>query len=422
MVRQRLNPALYRESYHNLHEYRHGVLYMNDDTTIGDRIRRLQKLRGLNQTDLARLSGLSRRTISDIESDVGNHRGETLHKIAEALQVRTSDLTTPGQPEHEAVPTSPWEPVRDALYRRATGSEPGEAPTPAGVLAQVAALKPAWEAHEYSRASLLLPGLVRDAMSLDGDAAGGRAARSRALSAAAWLLTMTRQFEDGAVAARLAMDAAPDLPDTLTAVVVITWGLLRQGRSGEAAAMAVEWADRAEPKFSKATTVELAGYGKVLLHVANAMASDNQPGQAQDALSLARAAAARIGRDVPYSMASTGRFGPTTVQVITAEAAALNWQPDKVLAIAERARGTIGGIEPAQQLRHRLDVANAHVMRRQYSDVVEVMQGLRRAAPEWLGSQQYARDILEKVVQKRRGPWSEELRDLAVVTRLPQAL
>jgi len=371
----------------------------------------------MTQDDLRRASRLSLRTIKDVEQDHGNHRNETLHAIAKALQVHTSDLTAPGRREHQPVPGEPWEDVRDALYRRGDAAGPDEPATPAGVLAALATLRPAWEAHEYSRARLLLPGLVRDALSLNEEE--GRAARSRALSATAWLLNMTRQFDDAWAAARMALDAAPDLPDSMTAVVAMTWCLLRQGRNGEAAAMATEWADRAEPRFSRATTVELACYGKVLLHVANAMASDNQPGAAQDALSLARAAAARLGRDVPFSVASTARFGPTTVQVITAETAALTWQPDKALAIAERVRGTLSTIEPAQQLRHRLDVASAHAMRREYGDVVEVMQGLRRAAPEWLGNQQYARDILEGVIHRRRGPLTEELRDLAVVTRLP---
>jgi hypothetical protein len=233
------------------------------------------------------------------------------------------------------------------------------------------------------------------------------------------MLTMTRQFEDAGVAARLAMDAAPDLHDTLAAVSVMTWCLLRQGRASEAGRLAVEWADRAEPRFSRATTAELAGYGKLQLYVANAMTTDNQPGEAQDALSLARAAAARLGRDVPFHPSTTARFGPATVQVIAAESAAMTWQPDKALAIAERVRGSLLGIESAQRLRHRLDVASAHEMRRQYGDVVAIMQGLRQEAPEWLANQQYARDILERLVSRRRGPLTEELRELAAATRLP---
>lgn len=391
---------------------------MDASTTVGERVRRARKLSGLTQKDLARLSKLSLRTVKSVEQDDGGHRLETLHAIARALQVRTSDLTVPGQREHQPVPGEPWEEVRDALYRRDPGQDPGEPATPAGVLAGLSAMTPAWRANEYSKVRLVLPGLIRDAMSLD-DTEEGRSARSKILAASAWLLNMTRQFDDAWTAARLAMDAAPDLPDTLTAVSMMAWCLLRQGRSAEAGRLAVEWADKSEPRFSRATTGEMAGFGKMLLYVANAMTTDNQPGEAQDALSLARAAAARIGRDVPFSPATTARFGPATVMVIAAESAALTWQPDKTLAMAERVRGSLQYIEPAQQLRHRLDVASAHSMRRQYGDVVEVMRELELAAPEWLASQQQARDILEGILRRRRGPMTEELRNLAVAVRLP---
>jgi transcriptional regulator with XRE-family HTH domain len=390
---------------------------MNDITT-GDRIRSLQKLTGLNQTDLARLSGLSRRTISDIENDIGNHRGETLHKIACAFQVHVSDLTTPGQPEHDPVPGEPWETTRDVLYRRVTGAEPDEPATPAGVLAALDDLRPDYAASRYSRVRLALPGVLADAMSLDSDAAG-RAARSTALITTAAVLTMTRQFEDAAVAANLALDAAPELTDHLAAVSMLTWGLLRQGRPGEAGALAAKWADRAQPaKFSQATELELAGWGRQLLYVANACASDNQPGAAQDALSLARAAAARIGREIPFHPGSTGRFGPATVQVIMAETAALEWHPDKALAIAERVRGALPAIEPIQQLRHKLDIANALVMRGKYDAAVAIMRAIHEQAPEWLPAQQYARDILWALISKRRGPAKTAVQDLAEAVHL----
>lgn len=388
-----------------------------DASTTGDRVQRLRKLCGLTQQGLARASRLSLRTIKDVEGGYGNHRNQTLHSIAEALHVRTSDLAAPGQPEHQPVPAEPWEDVRDALYRRSAGPEPDEPATPDGVLAGLAELMPAWRANEYSRVRLTLPGLVRDAMSLDRD---GRAARSRVLNATAWLLTMTRQFDDALTAGRLALDAAPDVNDSMAAVGVMAWCLLRQGRLGEAGDLAVEWADRAEPRFSRAADAELAAYGKVLLYVDNAMIRDNRPGEADDALSLARAAAARIGREVPANASTTMTFGPAQVQVIAAENAALQGQPDRVLAISQRLPGPgLARIEPAQRLRHRLDVASAHAMRRQYGDVVEIMQGLRHEAPEWLASQQYARDILEDVARRRRGPWPEELRELAKATRLP---
>jgi hypothetical protein len=206
----------------------------------------------------------------------------------------------------------------------------------------------------------------------------------------------------------------------MAAVGVMAWCLLRQGRLSEAGDLAVEWADRAEPRFSRATDGELAAYGKVLLYVNNAMIRDNRPGEADDALSLARAAAAKIRRDVPANASTTMTFGPAQVQIIGAENAALAGRPDRVLVLAERIPGMgLARVEPVQRLRHRLDVASAHAMRRQYGDVVEVMTALRAEAPEWLAQQRYARDILEGIIRRRRGPLTEDLRELAAAVQLP---
>jgi transcriptional regulator with XRE-family HTH domain len=388
-----------------------------DARSAGEQVSRLRKLRGLTQQDLARTARLSLRTIKTVEADEGNPRLETLHAIARALHVQTSNLTTPGQPEPDPVEPERWEDVRAALYQRVPGGEPDEPATVDGVLAGLAALMPAWRDNRYTLVRNTLPALIRDALSLEED---GRVARSRVLNATAWMLTMTRQFDDAMTAGRLALDAAPDVNDSMAAIGVMAWCLLRQGRLGEAGNLAVEWADRAEPRFSRATDAELAAYGKVLLYVNNAMVRDNRPGEAEDALSLARAAAAKIRRDVPANASTTMTFGPAQVQIIGAENAALAGQPDRVLAVAERISGSgLARVEPVQRLRHRLDVASAHAMRRQYGDVVEVMAALRTEAPEWLAQQRYARDILEGLIRRRRGPLTGELRELATAVRLP---
>jgi transcriptional regulator with XRE-family HTH domain len=384
-------------------------------STLGERVRNVRRRRGLTQCELAAAAGVSESLIKKLEQgNITDVRIETLHKIAVPLKVPTSDLMTGPEAEDPITPDR-WDDVRDALYR-STPDDSTQQATPQGVLGSLAALLPAWQANQYAQVRAMLPALIRDALSLDEDE--GRAARSRVLSAAAWMLNMTRQFDDAWTAARLALDAAPDPPETIAAVSMMTWCLLRQGRAAEGGALAARWADRIEPRFSRATTAELAAYGKMLLYVANAMTTDNRPGEAQDALSMARAAAARIGRDVPCNAWTTMRFGPGTVMVITAESASLSWQPDKVLAIAERARGLVAGIEPAQQLRHRLDVAGAHVSLRQYAEGITVMRELQAEAPEWLVHQRYARDILSRIIERRR-TLTAEMRELADAARLP---
>jgi len=387
-----------------------------DFGSLGERIGNVRRRRGLTQGELAAGAGVSLSLVKKLEQgSIADVRLETLHKLAMALKVTTSQLVArPEQPD-PVVPEQ-WEDVRDALYRSAPGDALGEEATPEGVLGSLAALMPAWRANEYGQVRLMLPPLIRDALSLDGE---GRAARSRVLNATAWMLTMTRQFDDALTAARLALDAAPDVQDSMAAVGVMSWCLLRQGRLTEASDLSVEWSDRAEPRFSRATDAELAAYGKLLLYVNNAMVRDNRPGEAEDALSMARAAAAKIGRDIPANASTTMTFGPAQVQVIGAENASLAGQPDKVLALAGRIPGpALAHVEPAQRLRHRLDVAGAHVTMRQYAEAITVLREIHGTAPEWLMHQRYARDTLTRIIQRRR-TLTAEMRELADAVRLP---
>jgi transcriptional regulator with XRE-family HTH domain len=389
---------------------------MEQVSSIGDRIRGVRKRRGLTQRDLARFACVSLSLIKKLEQgSITDVRLETLHKFAIVLKVPTSHLVA-GPEQPDPVIPEQWDDVRDALYRSAPDDGFSEEATPAGVLGSLAAIMPAWRANEYSQVRDMLPALIRDALSLDGD---GRIARSRVLNATAWLLTMTRQFDDALTAASLALDAAPDVQDSMAAVGVMSWCLLRQGRLGEAGNLAVEWADRAEPRFSRATDAELAAYGKVLLYVNNAMVRDNRPGEAEDALSLARAAAAKIRRDVPANASTTMTFGPAQVQIIGVENASLVGQPERVLALAGHIPGpALAQVEPAQRLRHRLDVAGAHVSMRQYAEGIAVLREIHDAAPEWLVHQRYARDILGRIIDRRR-TLTPEMRDLADAVRLP---
>lgn len=389
----------------------------NTPATPGERVARIRKIRGLTQPQLAKNARLSLRTVKTVEGDDGNPRTETLAAIAEALAVSTTSFMTPGQPEHDPAAVTVWEEIRDVLYQRDPGPAGDEEPTPGGVLAALAALMPAWRASRYQEVRAQVPGLLRDALALDGD---GRAARSRVLNAAAWHLTMTRQWDDALTAARLALDAAPDAEDSMAAAAVTAWCLLRQGQLAEARDLAVEWADRAEPRFSRASPSELAGWGKILLYAGTALLRDNRPGDADDALSLARAASVRLRQDVTANRSTTMTFGPAQVAVIATENASVARQPDRVLALSQRLPAAgLARIEPAQRLRHSLDVANAHAMKRQYADVVTVMTRLQAEAPEWLAQQRYARTILEEVIQRRRGPLPEDLRGLAAAVRLP---
>lgn len=346
-------------------------------------------------------------------------RLETLHKVARVLRVKTTALTDPERPEPpDAAPVEVWDDVRAALYR--PGPPDAEPATEAGVLEVIGSLTAAGgplATNRYSQVRGILPALVRDAASLGED---GRCAQARAYNLTAWLLTMTRQWDDAAVAVRLARDAAAGLDDDAAAVNTQLWLMLRQGMIGPAGALAEEWASGHQPSMIRSPVSHLAAFGKVMLYSVNAAVRDNQPGEAEDALKRARAAAVLIGREVTLDRSTTRTFGPASVEMIAGESAAIQERPERVIAVAGRIpRAGLLHAQSASRLRSGLDVASAHVMLRHPEAAMDTLDSIHAEAPEWLREQRYARDVVERLkgLWKRRRP--ERYRVLADAVQLP---
>jgi transcriptional regulator with XRE-family HTH domain len=394
------------------------------NSTPGDRIRSIRKRRGMTQRELADASGVSAAWIRKIEQDNADGiRMETLHKIAIALRVTTSALASgPDAGAPERVDVDLWEPVRRALEGRAD-AEPEEEPTLDGLGAAFSEAVPLLVANRYGDVRAVLPGLLRDADTLVGQADSGTLADARHLRSqirqiTAYMMSHTWQFGTAAEAIGLARDDAGDGLTQMAAVDEQCWGLLRAGRFPETQALAAKWADDTEPRISKASPDELAAWGRLLLRLSTSAVRDNQPGVAGDALTLAKAAAvASRRRDFRIASNPWNMFGPATVAMIEAENAVIQQHPEPALAIAEHLRRESVPVSRVWH-RHRLDVARAHVMLRQYAEAVEVLQDVRRDAPEWIVQQRGARDIVGAVVEHRR-TLTDEMRDLADAVRLP---
>jgi tetratricopeptide (TPR) repeat protein len=264
----------------------------------------------------------------------------------------------------------------------------------------------------------VLPSLLRDADALP-DEPGARQIRASLLNTTGYLLTQTRQFDTAEFTLTLAIDAAGDNRlDAAAAADTLLWLYLRQGRLAEARDFAARWADEIEPRFSRATVLELILWGRFLLNLTNAAVRDNRAGEAEDALSLAAAAAARIGREVRRHDNSQCVFGPVTVAYIRAETHVLAGEPDKCLAISAALPASPPFPGLVSRLRHQLDIANAETMLRDYSKAFAVLEQVRAQAPQWLQQQRYAQDVLRHIVNHRRS-LTPEMRDMATFVGMP---
>lgn len=382
------------------------------DTPIGERLSELRKRRGMSQQALADAASVSVRAVRTAEQgETETMRMETARRLAKALRVPTTRLLSRDAAPADAATVDHWAPVRAALMAP-PAAQPEEEPTPEGVRAALRAAEPLFAGDKFADLAALLPPLLRDADALDMNDPAARAVRVRLLQLTGWLLTQTRQYEAAEMALDRAIDDAPDVFDGAATINTKCWLLLRTGQLTKAREVATHWAGDTEPRMSRATPEELSTWGWMLLRVSAAAVRDNRPGEAQDALRMARTAAVALGREHAPNADFLRTFGPTTVALKKAENASISDQPDVVLNVASslprhRLRPTSNN-----RNRHLLDVSNAHVSMGQHPEAVEVLQKIRAASPEWLRQQRFAQDIMGRLIATRR-TLTTEMRELA---------
>jgi transcriptional regulator with XRE-family HTH domain len=389
-------------------------MHEHADMHIGPRLRDVRKRRGLSQRELAAASGVSLSLIRKLEQgEVEGTRMETARRLAVALRLPTTSLLKRDSESATGV-SEPWRAVQLAV--QVAGRQSTEAPTVEGICASLADVRAAYFDNRLADLSGLLAPLLRDADAL-GDTTGARDVRAHLLQIAGSTLTQVRQFGAAETALQRALDDAPDRLRAAAVVTTWSWLLLRQGRLDEARQLATRWADDVEPRVSRATQEDLAAWGWLLLQASAANLRDNRTGEAKDTMRLARSVAVMTGRELPRGRDRLTTWGPVTVGYKYAERYVILDKPDKVLTTAHRM--TNGGqVASTEYHRHRLDVAKAHTMMRQYGDAVGVLTDVHTAAPEWLANQRYARDIVSVVVKKRR-TLTPEMRLLADAVAVP---
>ncbi|TDB83645.1 XRE family transcriptional regulator [Actinomadura sp. KC216] len=378
---------------------------------LGERLQSVRKRRGFTQRTLADASGVSLSLIRKLEQgERDDTRLETLRKLARALEVSTSDLIV--RPEPDDAPSDEWAPVKEALLKR--NGQPDEPPTLGGVTGAVAAAEPLFTENRYTELGAVLPTLLRDAHALGRQ---GRQVRSRALHLAGLLLISTRQFDAAEIALRKALDDAPGRLEEAAIINSRCWLLMRRGDLAGTLNLAADWADDIEPRISRATPEELATWGGLLLRVSTAASRNNESGESEDALRYAQAAAVTLTKEWAPPSDPLRTFGPITVATRRAENYMIEERPDRVIALSAKIPKTGFRARASSRNRHRLDVAKANVQLKQYTDAFEILQEVRAISPEWIVNQRMARDILGKIVGKRR-TLSPEMRDLADFIRL----
>jgi transcriptional regulator with XRE-family HTH domain len=386
-----------------------------DASSPGDRIREARKRCGMTQRELAEASGLSVSAVKKIEQGtMGGLRLETARRLAVALGVPTMAIADPSPPEpHQPAAGSIWAPTRDELLSpQPVGA--AEPMTERGTADALLAAVKLYHDNEYDRLARVLPLLLRDTRD------ASPLLRSRAMQLAGSVMTQTRNHDAARVALSQSMADAESTGselDAASAVITMCWLLLVEGEFEQVRHLAAAWADRVEPRLSTATNAEISVWGWLLLRGSAAAIRDNRPDEAADMMRLAEAAAVAAGNERGgYRMYWT-TFGPATVAMKRTENAVVDGRPDVALRLAARIPA---GLRPTSdnRNRHLLDVSAAHTELRRYDDAIDMLKRLQAEAGPWLGEQRMARDILGRIIRRRR-TLTPDMRDLADAVRLP---
>ena len=370
--------------------------------TIGYQLRRLRRLRGLTQEELADRADVSRDLVAKLEQ--GRRRTAriaSLASLARALDVELSALVTRAAPAREAV-------ARRSDRRSIEGTAIGDrATTMADASALVDRVHRAYQAARYSEAAGLLPSVSHtvDALVAEGPANGRREAlrlQASVAIAAAKLATKTGDALAGRLAAERAHDAAEAAEDPFgraASAYQLICALLRAGGQEDrenAEELSVCFAE----DLSGSDANSLTWRGALTLISAIIAARRSDPTEARRRLDHAEDLAHRLGTDGNIGWTA---FGPTNVMIHRVSATVALEDPHAALATAEQIDITAipAGLH-GRQAQFHLDSAWAHVQLREEPLAVIHLLDTERVAPEFVLTNPNVRRLIRNLLERER--------------------
>ncbi|WHM40253.1 helix-turn-helix transcriptional regulator [Streptomyces sp. BPTC-684] len=405
---------------------------------LGENVRKYRRLAGLTQEALAYAAGLAPSTVAKLEQG-GNVRIETLHALARALHVKTSQLMASGtpQPLREEDPTKVGlVELRNALtppvgLSDAGSDGPDEEPNLSGLLEVVRGGSAAYDSDRFGTVATKLPEIIRDSNSAVAyfdtgeEHVNALSARAEAYLLGGRYLTQVRQYDLAYHALSGSIHDAREVGDTNTAayaIVIMSWLLLRQGRFDDAERLATETADMIEPRISKAEPERLAVWGWLALQAAAAAVRNNSADNAAEARRIAASAASGLGVKSVNARHRYGRFdrAVASMKELEDELIREDGDPYRVIEdsagrapLSDRSMKAAGISETDKEWnRHRLTVATAYLKVGDLENAMDRLTAVQYVNGEWLRHQRTARDVMEGIARRRKRTLTREMRQM----------
>ena len=396
---------------------------LTGDLTIGQRIARWRKARGISQEVLAHLLGRSQSWLTKVERGERQlDRMSTILEVARILQVDVAEITgRPHWPDfagraHAAVPA-----IRRALIGRRPGSldvtrPDGVDPLPA-LRARMRAANRLRHNADFDRLGHLLPSLLEDvqlaSVSLRREDER-RAALELVVNACHCSRAMLKSlgyFDLAWIATERGREVAQQLGDPLLQAAS-AWNRVEVHLGTGDPAGAVQLAQGAIDALDGDRCAEsprrLSMLGMLHLKVALGTASKGDERQARIHLGEAGRMASLLGED----RNDFGTlFGPTNVVLHRLGVALELCLPREAIAIAGLLAGTT--MAPERQVRLKVDLARAHAQLRNLQQAMRLIMESQRVAPDYLRSHPFARDTVAGLLQQAPRALTADLRILA---------
>ena len=389
---------------------------MSNDLSLGLRIKRARKRRQLTQEQLAEKAEVSVDLVRKLEQEIRHTASmSSLTRIARALDVDVPQLL--GQ-------TSTIEPMVDeesvgilAIRDELTSLSyfPGladdevfndEPPTLAGLRLALGHAESIRQHGSFAQLGVMLPGLMIEARAavreLTGDdQVAAHGLLSEVIQIASTMLTALGKPDIGYIGLIRAQEAAERSGDELLQamnVSALSWVFFKQGRLADAETAALRKAEQLGPDFVRGSVERLAVWGILMLRAGSAAVRNKQVERSEEHMSLARAAAARVGTD--HNIYATP-FGPTNASIAAVNAAVESERFDYALELAKSVP-TNGWVSPTFRARHLLDVAIAHSELNQDDAATSQLLAAERIAPEWMRYHTLSRQTVHELAERAR--------------------
>lgn len=367
------------------------------DLTNGQRI---THLRGsdLTQQGLADAAGVSLALVQKAEQDRGELSVGSLLKFAHALNTDVSVILGQQAPRRgmDQGDRAALRQLSDAVHESALGEWEGiEDPSTVEDLSE--ARDRAWDAYWASdtakvssyASKVLMEGQVRYASATGSEreqlgsilastyrvaasCSNGFGQRDLALSALTSAKNLAREVDDPVMTALLES--------------TLSWIYLRGAKLPRAVAVAERAALAIEPSFSNGSRPQLLAYGRLMISAAVAASRREDESAADDYISQAHAAAARLGRDEKLYGTS---FGPTAAktEAVGIHVALKNYGRALKLASHPDMKKLPKAMSKVARNRYKLDVALAQCAAGLYDQAGDTLIEVGLDAPEWVKHQ-----------------------------------